>query len=264
VALRPILVGSAHPLLLYRSLGQTQDVTVMLRVVDLTRTLDEDTEIWPGTAPLEVVSGESIEIDGSFTRRVIIDEHSGTHFDAPSHFAEGAWHVAEVPAERLVCPVHVIDISARASNDPRVTLTVGDIADHEQTYGRISDGCAVFLRTDWLGASSSDRLRFPGFGVSAARMLVEQRSVIGLGIDTLGVDPGHATDFPIHREVTLPRGIWHVENLTGLADVPSVGGWAVIGVPRIAGASGFPARVFVIVPTTAEGVVDQQLATPAS
>ncbi len=240
---------AAHTLLPCGSLSQTHDVTVNLRVVDLTRTLDGDSELWPGTAPLEVVSGESIENDGSFTRRVILDEHSGTHFDAPSHFAEGAWHVADVPVERLVCPLHVIDISARASDDPSATLTVSDIADHEQTHGRIGDGCAVFLRTDWHGASSGDQLRFPGFGVSAARMLVEQRSVIGLGIDTLGIDPGHATDFPIHREVTLPRGVWHVENLTRLADVPSVGGWAVIGVPRIAGASGFPARVFVIVPT---------------
>ena len=52
----------------------------------------------------------------------------------------------------------------------------------------------------------------------------------------------------MHRDVTLPRGIWHVENLTNLAAVPPVGAWAVVGVPSIAGASGFPARVLALVP----------------
>jgi kynurenine formamidase len=51
----------------------------------------------------------------------------------------------------------------------------------------------------------------------------------------------------VHHDVTLPRGIWHVENLTNLAAVPPVGAWSVVGVPSIAGASGFPARVLALV-----------------
>lgn len=225
-----------------------EHVSVSLRVVDLTRTLDEASVLWPGIPPLMVESFESIKADGSFTRRITLDEHSGTHFDAPSHFSEDAAHVADVDAESLVRPLHVIDFSAQCVDRPDAALSVDDVIAYEALHGTIASGSVVFLRTDWTG--HKELLRFPGFGVDAARLLVDEREVVGLGIDTLGIDPGYAVDFPVHREVTLPRGIWHVENLTNLAAVPAVGAWAVVGVPRIGGASGFPARVFALVGQT--------------
>jgi len=220
--------------------------SMSLRVIDLTRNLEEATVLWPGTRPLAVESSETIDADGSFTRRITLDEHSGTHFDAPSHFAEGAAHVGDVKAGALVRPLSVIDFSEKCVNQPDAVLEVEDLFAHEALHGTIATGAAVFLRTDWPGLS--DTLRFPGFGVDAATFLAVERGVAGLGIDTLGIDPGCAADFPVHRDVTLPRGIWHVENLTNLAAVPPIGAWAAVGVPRIAGASGFPARVFALVP----------------
>ncbi len=219
----------------------------LLRVIDLTRRLDDTTVLWPGTPTLRVESSESLELDGSFTRRVTLDEHSGTHFDAPSHFVPGAAHVADVPVDQLVRPLHVIDFCAEASGDPDAVLTPEHINRHESVHGRIESGSAVFLRTDWSVSDQLGPLRFPGFGVAAAEMLATERRVAGLGIDTLGIDPGVATAFPVHHDVTLPRGIWHVENLTNLAAVPPVGAWSVVGVPSIAGASGFPARVLALV-----------------
>lgn len=231
--------------------GQNVPVGLTLRVVDLTRELGEHSELWPGTPPMLAEPGESIETDGSFTRRVTLDEHSGTHFDAPSHFAPEGWHVADVPAERLVCPLHVIH-RPTPTEQPDAVLTPAEVEQYESEHGRVGTGSAVFLRTDWPGSVTGEPLAFPGFGVDAARLLVEERGVAGLGIDTLGIDPGCATDFPVHRDVTLCRGVWHVENLTGLEQVPSVGAWAVVGVPRVMGASGFPARVFALVPTAAK------------
>ncbi len=220
-----------------------------LRVIDLTRPLDEATTLWPGTPPMVVESTETIERDGSFSRRVMLDEHSGTHFDAPSHFREGASHVADVPASQLIRPLHVVDFTRQSRLDPDAELTSEDVSKYEATHGRIDVGAVVFLRTDWPEMSGSDALRFPGFGVAAATLLVE-RGVVGLGTDTLGIDTGCATDFPVHRDVTLPQGVWHVENLTNLGAVPPAGAWAVVGVPRVAGASGFPARVLAVVVET--------------
>lgn len=218
--------------------------SIALRAVDLTRTLDEGTALWPGSRPLAVEATETIDTDGSFTRRVALDEHSGTHFDAPSHFAHGAAHVADIAADDLVRPLRIIDFSEKCVDQPDATLEIDDVLTHESRYGAIAPGSAVFLRTGWAGGS--DPLRFPGFGVEAATLLAGDRAVAGLGIDTLGIDPGYAADFPVHRDVTLPRGVWHVENLTNLDAVPPVGAWVVVGVPRIAGASGFPARVFAL------------------
>lgn len=222
-------------------------MTVNLRVIDLTRPLDETSSLWPGIPPMVVESTETIERDGSFSRRVTLDEHSGTHFDAPSHFLEGAAHVADVPASQLVRPLHVVDFTGQSKDDPDAELTVSDLGEHEAVHGPIEAGSVVFLRTDWPALSGTEPLRFPGFGVEAATLLAE-RGVVGLGTDTLGIDPGFAAEFPVHRDITLPRGIWHVENLTNLGAVPPSGAWAVVGVPRMAGASGFPARVMAIVP----------------
>jgi kynurenine formamidase len=218
-----------------------------LRAIDLTRPLDETTPLWPGIPPMVVDSTESIESDGSFSRRVTLDEHSGTHFDAPSHFSRGAGHVADIPAERLVGPLHVIDFTRQSYDNPDAELSLSDLDEHERAYGAVCAGSIVFLRTDWPPASATEALRFPGFGVAVAAALVE-RGIVGLGTDTLGIDPGRAVEFPVHRDVTLPCGIWHVENLTNLAAVPASGAWAVVGVPRMAGASGFPARVLALVP----------------
>jgi len=104
-----------------------------------------------------------------------------------------------------------------------------------------------FLRTDWPGPAGTDVLHFPGFGVDAATLLVE-RGVVGLGIDTLGIDPGEVADFSVHRSVTLPRGVWHVENLTNLDRLPAVGAWIVALPMKIADGSGAPVRVVAFVP----------------
>lgn len=222
-------------------------VPFTLRVIDLTRRLDGASRLWPGTVPLTAETLERIDTDGAFTRRVTLDEHSGTHFDAPSHFAAGAQHVADVPVEQLVRPLSVIDFTTQSASNPNAALATEDIDEHEARHGRIDEGAAVFLRTDFR-PDSAHEMQFPGFGVDAARLLVDRRAAMGLGIDTLGIDPGCAVDFPVHRDVTLPRGVWHVENLTNLAAVPPVGAWVVVGVPRIAEASGFPARVMALLP----------------
>ena len=153
--------------------------------------------------------------------------------------------MADIPAAQLVAPLHVIDISSSAEGDRDATLSVGDVVAHEVAHGEIAAGSAVFLFTGWdryrhdadAYMGSADEMRFPGFGVDSARLLVD-RGVVGLGIDTLSVDSGGSNDFVIHREVTLPRGVWHVENLVNLAAVPPVGATVVVGVPKIVGRLG--------------------------
>lgn len=199
---------------------------------------------------------EDIARDGSFSRRISLGEHSGTHFDAPGHYAPHGALVDAIPAKDLVRPLRVLDISHRAVNDSNTTLTVADVEAHESDHGRIESGAAVFLHTGWdekrtdrdAYAGQSGNMQFPGFGVAAAEVLVVERGVVGLGIDTLSIDPGDSTSFEVHGNVSLPRGVWHLENLINLGQLPAAGAWVVVGVPRVADASGFPARVLALVP----------------
>ena len=98
-----------------------------------------------------------------------------------------------------------------------------------------------------FGSAPGD-LRFPGFGVEATKFLVDERKAAGLGIDTLGIDPGFAHDFPVHSQISHPAGLWHLENLQNLKQLPPLGAWLIVGVLPLVGGSGSPARVLALVP----------------
>ncbi len=224
-------------------------------VVDLSQPLGPETVMWPG-APAPVAEDLATFADsGYFARLLHVFEHSGTHFDAPCHMVEGTATVAEVPAHSLIVPARVLDISGEVGEDADSVLSVEQVKTHEAAHGDIPAGSAVLLRTGWEDRNTDPHayagppgdLRFPGFGVGAAQYLVD-RGVVGLGIDTLGIDAGCATSFPVHKEVSHPRGVWHLENLTNLKALPPVGAWVFVGVPKLVGGSGCPSRVLALVP----------------
>jgi kynurenine formamidase len=227
-----------------------------MRVVDLTQPLDEGTVMWPGSPRPTAETVVTISHDGFYNRLVSFVEHTGTHFDAPCHMCEGGDSVDAVDPDRLVRPLVVIDASDAMAGQPDSVLSLEQVRAFEERHGTIPTGAAVFLRTGWEAfnrdanryANAPGPLRFPGFGLEAARFLVEERGAAGLGVDTLGIDPGVDADFVVHRQVTLPRGVWHLENLQNLSQVPPLGAWVVVGVLPLTGGSGSPARVLALVP----------------
>jgi len=227
------------------------------RVVDLTQPLGPDTVLWPGSTPFETTMRSDPRTSGSYARDLRLPEHSGTHLDAPSHFAPGGAHAADIPPERLVAPCAVIDVRDRCRDDPAFTLAREDVEEAERRDGPIEPGSAVLLWTGWeefrtdpdryLGGATEADLAFPGFGSSAAAALLE-RGAVGLGTDTLGIDPGRAHDFPVHH-LTLGAGLWHLEGLVNLAALPARGATLVVGALRLVEGSGTPARVLGLVQT---------------
>jgi len=227
-----------------------------MRVVDLTQPLDATTVMWPGAPQPTADTILTVAHDGFYNRKISFMEHSGTHFDAPCHMVEGTQTVDQIAADRLVRPVAMIDISAACAGKPDSILTPDQVRDFESRNGRIPEGAAIFLRTGWEAFNTDPAryagipgpLRFPGFGPDAARILVEERGAVGLGVDTLGIDPGVEGDFVVHRKVSHPKGVWHLEGLMNLDQLPPLGAWVVVGVLKLVDGSGSPARVLALVP----------------
>jgi len=234
------------------------------RIVDLSHSYGPDTIYWP-TSPTrfdktELAYGDSGAGYFYSAYSVCTPEHGGTHLDAPIHFAEKGVPTDQVPLENLVGDAVVIDVSARAAKDPDYLLSVADVERFEAEHGRIAVGAIVLMRTDWsrrwpdtLAYMGDDRpgetsgLRFPGFGVEATRLLVEDRKVAVLGIDTASIDTGQSTEFMAHR-IGAAVGVVNLENLTNLADLPATGS-IVLALPmKIEGGSGGPVRVIALVP----------------
>jgi kynurenine formamidase len=223
-----------------------------MKVLDLTQPLDERTVLWPDSDPFTAVGPDVYDADGFWWRNLRTPEHAGTHLDAPRHCVPGGAAVADIPAEQLVRPAVRIDARERCAGDPAWVLRAADVEAWEARHGRVPAGAAVLLCTGWDAYRTDARrylgepLAFPGFGRDAATLLVE-RGAAGLGIDTLSVDAGEATDFPVHR-ITLPAGLFHIEGLIGLDAVPDTGATVVVGALRLPEASGTPARVFALIP----------------
>jgi kynurenine formamidase len=236
------------------------------RVVDLGHAFDEKTVYWPTEtarfAWKKLAFGETpagwFYAAGAFSA----PEHGGTHLDAPLHFAAGGASVEQIPLERLVGPAVVIDARESAARNPAHELSAAELAAFEARHGAIEAGAIVLLRTGWdrfwpdprayLGDDTpgdASKLRFPGYGAEAARVLVEERRVVGLGVDSASLDPGPSRDFPVHR-IAAARGVYGLENLTGLDQLPARGATLVALPMKIAGGTGAPLRVIAFLPET--------------
>jgi len=227
------------------------------RVVDLTHAISDKLVPWPGDKRwFEATVNASVEKDGYFTRSFWMLEHYGTHMDAPIHFPPGTTPVDQIPVKQLFGPAVVLDVRAEGERDPDYQLPAAGVTAWESKHGRIPAGAIILLRTGWgarfTGAGryrnqdAAGRMHFPGFSVEAAKLLVARR-VSGLGCDSMSVDPGNSQDFAAHR-VTLGAGLYHLENLADLGDLPEAGAYIIAAPIKLEGGSGGPVQVFAILP----------------
>lgn len=232
-------------------------VQLFAGVVDLTHSVSEKAPNWEGTAesPYKVKQLASFEKDGYFTRYFSLPEHFATHIDAPAHFAQGVWTVDQIPPQRLVAPLVVIDVRGKAANNPDYQVSLDDLAVWEHDNGQVPAGAVVMARTGWAGrwdsmkdyrnADDKGTMHFPGFALDTVKFLVQARKIAGLGIDTLSVDYGASKDYPVHH-FTAKNNVYHLENVANLGQVPDAGGIVVAAPAKLEGGSGGPVRIFVL------------------
>jgi kynurenine formamidase len=98
----------------------------------------------------------------------------------------------------------------------------------------------------YLGAEPNGEPRFPGFNHDAARFLIDQRAIAGLGTDTAGLEPGWDGSFSVNK-LLLEQPRIALENLTNLDLLPPTGITLVIGILRLQGGSGSPVLMIAFV-----------------
>ncbi len=153
-------------------------------VVDLTHDLNDHSPNWDGTdkSPFHAKQTGQHEHDGYYSRTFATQEHYGTHLDAPAHFARGMWTVDQIPAERLVRPLVVLNVRGKATGHPDYEVSVQDIADWESQNGEIPTGAVVMAYTGWEDRWNSPKaFRNAGADGSAAlsRLLAGSCDVSG-------------------------------------------------------------------------------------
>jgi kynurenine formamidase len=227
------------------------------RVLDLAYAINDKLVPWPGDERwFESNINASVEKDGYFTRSFWMLEHYGTHLDAPIHFPPGKTPVDQIPPRQFFGMAVVFDVRLEGAADADFLLPVVRIEEWERRLGRIPEGAIALLRTGWAlrwpdaqSYRNQDRLgrmHFPGFSVEAVERLIE-RKVSGIGCDTISVDCGASQDFAVHH-LALGAGLYHLENLADLSELPEKGAFLVVAPIKLEGGSGGPVRVFALLP----------------
>ncbi|HET7435202.1 MAG TPA: cyclase family protein [Thermoanaerobaculia bacterium] len=245
----------------------TQPRAVDLRnaeLVDLTWAFDANTLYWP-TSPsgFELKQLAYGPTPGGWfysSNTLSAPEHGGTHLDAPIHFSEHGKTADEIPLRQLIAPAVVIDVASQSNTNADYRLTAADITTWESQHGRIDAGTIVLLRTGW-GSRYGNRkayfgddtpgdvahLHFPSYGEDAARLLVAERHVAAIGVDTPSIDYGQSANFIVHQ-VANGAGVPGFENVAHLEQVPVRGAWVIALPMKIAKGSGGPLRIVAAVP----------------
>lgn len=260
-------------------------------IVDLSLTLAEDLPChWPTHQPFQHKtwnwftdradpSAPVYSRGGPYaTRWMAIDEHTGTHFDAPSHcipppgtgipgeHPAGEMSAERVPLERLMGRAAVVDVSALtgAAGESGVSPAVGPdaLVTWEREHGRLGGTDVVLFRTGWdrhyvRGADGQGYLhdvivtqRRPGWPAPdvAAMELLLDRGVRCVGTDAPSIGPAQ-DPMPVHV-CGLRAGTVFVECLTRLDRLPARGAWFCFLPLKVEGGTGAPGRAIALLPGT--------------
>lgn len=224
------------------------------KVADMTHTVSDQFPTYFGKPGMSMEKLFNFEESGFNLFEMKINEHTGTHMDAPLHFSADGQAVDEVPVENLVVPLAVIDIKTKAQDNADAEVTPDDIKAWIAKNGPLPDKCCIAMNSGWdklvtsekyRNADSEGKMHFPGFHIEATKMLLEESTAVGMAVDTLSLDHGISSDFKTHY-AWLPTNRWGIENLANLDNVPEKGGTLVVGSPKHKGGTGGPSRIFTL------------------
>lgn len=262
------------------------------RLVDLTLLLAEELPCWWSTHmpyqqktfnyfsdQVEDPSVPRFSRTGPYqTRWLLIDEHTGTHLDAPAHFIPppgsglanagppGEVTVDRVPLEQLSGPAVVIRVpEGLPDGGPGVSPTIdaGLVEEFEHRHGAIEPGTIVLFHTGWdryyrPGADGSrycsDALVTKSAPGWPAPDVPTMEALADRGIRCVGTDGpsmGSAHDGgPVHV-AALSREMVFIEALCGLHQLPERGAWFLFAPLNLARGTGAPGRAMAWIDHTA-------------
>lgn len=219
-------------------------------IVDLTHTLMPTIPIWPGDPSVMIEPVATVSTTGYLLHRLQFSEASGTHFACSAHFAQHGLTMHEFPANQFILPGVCIDVRDQVAKDFNFSLSAENILEWEALYGRIPERSVLLLCTGWDRYWHHHQHYLiaptPGYSLAVAQMLAEERGVLGLGIDTHGIDNGSDITFSVNN-YWLQGERFHLENLTNLGLLPPIGFVLFIGALKIADGAGSPARVLAMI-----------------
>ena len=209
----------------------------MPRIIDLTL------PVVPDDRGVNRDIATTIERDGWNATTWHLYSHSGTHMDAPVHFAAGPGTIDQIPLAGCCGPAWVADLRPCA---PRALLTPGNLGTLRDEFPA---GESLLLHTGW-SRHRDDRAVYrdglPRLSEALATWCVAHR------VKLLGVEPPSVADVNNLAEVThiheilLRGGVTIVEGLCHLDQLAAPRVWFGAFPLKLAGSDGSPVRAFAL------------------
>lgn len=248
------------------SLTRIQQILAGKKMVDLTHAFEPGIPRWPGfpEEKRETIywyeKGRGSMGEGFFSEVYTHVGQWGTHVDPPAHFIKGLRTIDQIELKEMILPLVVIDVHEEAAKNPDYTLSLERVKKWEKDHGPIPAGAFVALRTDWSkrwpDAAAMDNkdaagvAHYPGWSKEALQYLYEEKKITASGHETTDTDPGVATskeDYSLETYL-LSTNHYQIELLANLDQVPESGAIVIATFPKPKNGSGFPARVFAVIP----------------
>ena len=223
-----------------------------MKVIDLSHTIHDDIQIFPGDPVPSIKPGLTLENDYCHVDVLTLGSHTGTHIDAPFHFLKKGKKIDEFPIQRFVGDGVLIDVSAKSDRD---LIEPGDVESYED---EIAEGDFVIFRTGRDKYFGTARYYLhPYLSAETAGLLVKM-GVSLVGVDALNADPTYEAGqdseldaknlpdeaeygYPVH-DILLGNDILIVENLCNLDKIKQVKGVYSFLPLKLKGSDGSPIR----------------------
>lgn len=162
---------------------------------------------------------------------------ASTRIIAPGALIPGTWTAGQIPPERLIAPLVVMDLNVA----PPAQISLDDIAAWEARHGAVPQGAVVAIRQSTgrestVSTPQSGQLPIPldaaqleastrlPIASDAARFLMDARYTLGFTIETAA---DLNTDRALARQIAL-HGNYVVESATRLAGIPATGSLIIV------------------------------------
>ena len=163
---------------------------------------------------------------------------SQTRIVSPAALIPGTWGAGQIPAERLVAPLVVMDL--KLSPESASPLSLDDVAAWESAHGVIPQGAIVAIRRSGTGSQSSNALPVTA---DAAQFLMDARYTLGFAIETAA---DLTSDRTLARQLAL-HGNYVVEGTARLSTLPQTGSLVIVAPAKSRNATEAPVRVLAMV-----------------
>jgi len=180
-----------------------------------------------------VIDLTAVSSGGSLQRAALVQnahaaEPGITRIESPASYSPELWSVDQIPGQRLVAPLAVLDVHG--------DVDMNDVVNYERTQGHIPQGAVVLVRPMRDGDH-----RLPAFSGDATRFLLHARNVIGLGVEAPEMRHSESETYALSHSAYL------LTNVVNLDKVPASGSMVMVAPSKLRGKATGPVRVLALV-----------------